>query len=585
MPGQIIPINNLSEIGLIEDTPSVSLPPNAFSDCQNVRFRDGAVRKMRANSDFLTNIGLEGIRLVAHWPAPSGNKFVVIDTISTNTTISVWREDGSQIVQYETTAGEEDSNNWNYTLFNGGFHIILNSTVGTPWYLTDAGDTPTGSSPAQRLPGWASYATQELSSDFVYDGDASNFTITDPRFVAGANIRFTITPRNTANPLRTTVLTVNSDSTGFVGDGTVEGLGTSTISGNTITFTPAASAGGSQVQISIVGDLVSNVTAGVIRAYGNLLVAGNLVENSPSGTRTLTGIIRTSDVAGPGNIPMNWNPFAIGVNTADEFILASTGTIQDMAELQGVLYVYTDSSIHAIQQTQSPIVPFQITPVTESYGCDNTDGVLEVDGKHIVFGSDDVYVFAGHPGSIQSIADGRVRDFFREATDIRILRFNRWDELWFWTPSGQETYIWNYRNNTWTKRSQTSGTVAGTSTQSDLFFGINDGTVYRVDYSSDYLNAYVERRRLTLTPEFDTETLASMALLIDGSDNLTINAVGSNAPGLDVDPTTSPPKDFTIADEYKQDIRVHGRFLNYRMSHNHTSNICLLYTSPSPRDS
>ena len=36
MPTEVLPITNLSEIGLIEETPAVSLPPNAFTDCQNV---------------------------------------------------------------------------------------------------------------------------------------------------------------------------------------------------------------------------------------------------------------------------------------------------------------------------------------------------------------------------------------------------------------------------------------------------------------------------------------------------------------------------------------------------------------------
>ena len=212
-------------------------------------------------------------------------------------------------------------------------------------------------------------------------------------------------------------------------------------------------------------------------------------------------------------------------------------------ELQGVLYVYTDSSIHAIQQTGSPVLPFQITPVTDSYGADNTGSVLEVDGKHIVVGSNDVYVFSGHPGSIQSIADQRVRhrNFFMN-NDVQIIRFNRYDELWFWRPREPEMYIWNYRDDTWTRRLQTTPRAGNMGIDSPVFVNNENDQdeIYMTDSDSytkvdtQPYTAYVERMKMALAPEFDTEMLHSVAFLVSGNGQL---------------------------------------------------NICLLYTSPSPRDS
>ena len=90
------------------------------------------------------------------------------------------------------------------------------------------------------------------------------------------------------------------------------------------------------------------VTAGVIRAYGDFLVAGNLVERGDYriGTETtvtqgviraLPGIIRSSDIAAPGAIPQNWNPFDTASNTADEFVITADGVVQDFAEQQNCL--------------------------------------------------------------------------------------------------------------------------------------------------------------------------------------------------------------------------------------------------------
>ena len=617
MPNEIIPITDIASAGVIQDTPSFALPPNAFSDVQNVRFRDNAVRKMTGEELLLRDIPLENrpstegdIRYVAYWPSPSGARYIVIDDYF----VRVWNLTTNPVQelahQFHPQMTPPNLNrDWQHTLFNGGFHIILNSTVDTPLFIND-------DLIVNDLPGWDSYAVEESVSDFTYDGSSRDVIIEDPLFVEGSNIRITVTPRNPSAPIRTTTFGIDADGN-LTPDGTVVDLGTASLAGTVLTLTPAPVNGGANVRVTTSTEPITSVTAGVIRAYGNLLVAGNLLEDGP-GSRTLTGTIRTSDVAAPGEIPRSWNPFRLGANTADEFTLSATGTIQDLVELQGVLYIYTTNSIHAIQQTGSPVLPFQITPVTDSYGADNTGSVLEVDGKHIVVGSNDVYVFSGHPGSIQSIADQKVRhrNFFNDGREVKIIRFSRYDELWFWSPNGMmpdptnptrmvrdpDMYIWNYRDNTWSRRRQSIPTAGNMGLNSPIFVN-NDNDIFETDSdnytminrdSDDTLvpiayNTYVERLKMALAPEFDTEMLASVAFLVSGNGQLNIQVVGSNnTGGTPPDFTTTSTRFkgglFSIDNDYKQDIREHGRFLNYRMTHD-TKHTCLLYTSPSPRDS
>ena len=104
MPNEILPINNLSEIGLIMDTPSVSLPPNAFSDCQNVRFRDGAIRKFPGETPITFNPPLPDpieIEYVALWRSTGellgGLKYVIVYSASaTLSNIVVYNIAGQQ---------------------------------------------------------------------------------------------------------------------------------------------------------------------------------------------------------------------------------------------------------------------------------------------------------------------------------------------------------------------------------------------------------------------------------------------------------------------------------------------------------
>ena len=179
----------------------------------------------------------------------------------------------------------------------------------------------------------------------------------------------------------------------------------------------------------------------------------------------MPGVIRSSDIAAPGNIPQNWNPFAVGVSTADEFTITSDGVVQELVELQGNMFIYSNSSIAVMSNTGNQAVPLSVRPVTTTYGAATTDAVLEFDGRHIVVGSQDIYSFGGHPGSIKSIADTKIRrEFFNRLNPLAIdltflLQYQQRDEIWICyanesalSDKVNEALIWNYRNNTWTYR-------------------------------------------------------------------------------------------------------------------------------------
>jgi len=561
MPQQIIPVTDLAKAGLVQDAPAVSLPANVFSDVNNVRFSGSAIKRFPSNVDLKT--GLSNVKYVAYWPSTVGDRYVVITDNSTTCTFTVYDSSFNVVsgVGGAYPVGNVTGGTWQHTLFNGGYHIIFNNGNSTPVFLQDDITTVT------QLPGWDSYAVEEKMTSFEHDGSTGAITVKNTVFVAptgGASISVKITalPRNTSLPIRTETVTINA--AGAVSpDATLEGIGTISsinFSNNQFSFTPDTSSGGTVYKVFVTTSPVTAVTCGVLRSYGNLLVAGNLKE---TGGRTLTGTIRTSDVAAPGVIPENWNPFKNGANTADEVTLASTGTIKDMAELQGVLYVYTDSSIHSVQLTNSPLIPFQVSPITDNYGVNNIDGVIEVDGKHIVYGSNDCYVFGGHPGSISSIVDSRVRNFFRSNTIIKVIRFNKHDEIWFWSSSS--IYVFQYRNNVWTKRDLPTGSNAATSTRGDLIYSAPTKLV-GVSGTAFLPNGYIERLRLPVTDEFDTENVSGMILLFDGASKATISFDGTSKVGEAASFSANTPVNFDTTTDYKAEVRFSGRFLNYKIA-------------------
>ena len=287
------------------------------------------------------------------------------------------------------------------------------------------------------------------------------------------------------------------------------------------------------------------------------------------------------------------------------------------------MYVYTNESIHAIQQTGNPTLPFSVRPVSNSYGCQTIDAVQEFDGRHVVVGSNDIYIFQGHPGSITSIADARVRYYFFDdlnetfQQNMFTLLNRRQDEIWICYPSvaqldGQcdKVLIWNYRDNTWTIREQSPMWRAVTApTYEDMSVTtnvVNPNKIRPLCVTSDYVfmadadtyvtagapaagyPSYIERTRLAMTPEFTTENLLSIAMLTEGearaggtaqNPTLDVRVMGTDTPAmfadLSDDATVRVSTQFIIEGldargnmlgDYKVDIREHGRLLNYRIT-------------------
>ena len=86
--------------------------------------------------------------------------------------------------------------------------------------------------------------------------------------------------------------------------------------------------------------------------------------------------------------------------------------------------------------------------------------------------------------------------------------------------------------------------------------------------------AFLERQRLALTPEFDTESVAGMVLLFDGPSKATISYDGTDKVGQSVDYASKPALNFDTTLNYKADVRFNGRFLNYKIT-NQTGEVTL----------
>jgi hypothetical protein len=490
------PIQDLGKGGLNTDVPPMVLPPNVFTDCLNVRFDDESVQTITGETTsrvvpIAPNYGI-------HWRRPDQG----YNIFAKNGTIVRVDSAGNQSTMFNSASSIYNDSDWQGTLFNGGYAIVLNNGKSTPLYCLFG--SPSADTAFLELPGW--------------------------NYISGLT-----------------------------------------------------------------------VTAKVIRSVNYSLVAANLTLNQ-SGTITYApSTIRISVQAAPGAIPTVWEP-GLTTDTADEFELNTTSPILDMQELRGNMFIYSSDSISVL----SIGLQTRVSPYSKSYGILSTDCVIEVDGKHFVVDRNDIYVHNGS-GSIESIADFRIKKYFfsnlnKDAIDkVHVVKnpFNK--EIWINFPKGNstvcnESLIFNYKNNTWTKRTLASVTYSfnGPSNISNQFqYGkevlyMTTNSTQTLVTDDNYLmwngtalanfNSYVEKKKLntgflegstlisSIYPVFDkVPNDSEITITVTGQNNYLEDESFNNSSGRDN--FVFKPNELTNAG-YKVDPRVLGRVLNYKISSN-----------------
>ena len=338
------------------------------------------------------------------------------------------------------------------------------------------------------------------------------------------------------------------------------------------------------------------VTAKVIRSLNYSLIAANLTLTEGGVVTNAPGTIRISVQAPTGNIPQIWQP-GLTTDTADEFELSSTSPILDMLDLRGNMFVYSSDSINVLTIGATT----RVSPYSKSYGILNTDCVVEFDGKHFVVDRNDIYVHNGS-GSIDSIADFRIKRYFfnnlnKAALDkVQVVKNPFYKEIWINYPKGSsvvcnESLIYNYKNNTWTKRTLPSVTwmFNGPSNYSNQYQYGNEvlymttNTTQTLVTDDNYLmwngtalapfESYVEKRKLNTGDTTGSSLISSVYSVFDevlpdsnisiwvkGQNNYIDNIVFDNT-----DLFIAKPSEIN-AQSYKIDPRVNGRVMNFRIS-------------------
>ena len=168
----IIPVRNVGSVGLVSDIPSVLLPPQAWSNCNNVRFDNQSVNKIPGHQEMF-NLTVEP-HVLQYWPRPVTPFYIY------GTSTALFRVDGAGNTSSITRTGANYDTDgiWHSTLYNGGYTVVLNNTIDTPQYITYGTSGAIQETMLQDLPGFPASTSAGVVRSAGYALIAGNLTDT-----------------------------------------------------------------------------------------------------------------------------------------------------------------------------------------------------------------------------------------------------------------------------------------------------------------------------------------------------------------------------------------------------------------------
>ncbi len=212
----------------------------------------------------------------------------------------------------------------------------------------------------------------------------------------------------------------------------------------------------------IAGDWDTTHSAKVVRSYLDYVIMLNVTK----GSTEYPTMVKWSDPVpySPAVTAVTWDPFSTSGIAGENILGQMTSGIRDGLVLGSAFIIYSQDQVWLMEYTGSSLV-FNFRPLFPTGGIFNTNCVVEIEGKHYVFGEDDLYVHDGV--TKQSIADGRVRRavfntlnrtkrkaaFVMHDSVSNLVYFcynTQSDEVkWRNTQFCNQAAIFNYRSNTW----------------------------------------------------------------------------------------------------------------------------------------
>ena len=490
----LIPIDNVGQVGIVKETSPWQLPPNVWSDVNNVKTDEGAIRKLPGYAEVMATCPIAPYLLTQltlgipeFWIVGGLTKIYVYDNTNQSTLLDGGINSSVTTVTVDSTSGFEDVG----TILIGEEQITYTAKTATTFTTCTRGANSTTAAAhsdndtVSRANVWYD-VTRASGGD--YSATASeNWTSTIiggvlvmtngydvPQYWALTNgIPLSTTKMQDLNdwPSLTaldggindavTTITVDSTST-FPSSGRMT-IGSEDIDYTGVTattFTGCTRGANSTSAASHSDDAVVsvNVYCRSMRAFRTFLVGLYVQKAGVNYPR----LVKWSTEASTQSTPTSWNETDSTVD-AGEYELADTkGDILDGLQLRDSFMIYKEDATYSMQFVGVPFI-FSFRQLSPTIGAIAKNCVAEFDGGHAIFGKGNFYINDGQ--RLKPILPQKLKEYvFTQIDGDEVEKsfvaadYGRNEILFCYVSDGSignqcdQAVVWNYITNTFVIR-------------------------------------------------------------------------------------------------------------------------------------
>ena len=431
----LVPIENLGQIGIIKDTPPYNLPPNAWSDGNNVRLLDNGVKKVAGYQEVMATCPFAPYYIHPYLTASGTYYWIAYGS----TDIAVWNgSTWTDVVRQATLQlnGAVSASAATITVDTGAALTAL-ATSGT---LSIGIDTGTAN-----IYEVLTYSSRDTSTGVITLTGTTTYLHPDDAVVTPTGTTSTTDSDYGANTTNRRWTSTN-----------LNGLVVATNGYDTPQMWPLS---GGVPSLSSPFMELRNWPSGTecksIRSFRTFLVGLNWER-----TNEEPRLVKWSTEASYGSPPSTWLESDATLD-AGEYELADTpGDIIDGFPLGDSFIIYKDDSIYIMNYVGTPYI-FSFKLLSPTIGLLAKEAVAEFEGGHFFMGNSDFYVCNGQ--TVTPMLSNKLRrTVFDELNGENYLKcFVAADyvrnEMMACYPAGSSTVvnkalIWNWKDNTFSFR-------------------------------------------------------------------------------------------------------------------------------------
>jgi len=450
----LVPINDLGSIGIIKDVPPYSLPPNAWSNGNNIRFLNNGVKKIRGYTEVMATCPFAPYYILPYEDANGNYYWLAFGTDD----IAVWDNANWTDITRQTTLnldGPVAATDTDITVATGAALTALSATgslkIGTE-ITSDATIISPATEPVNRYETF-NYSGRNTSTGVI--------TLTSP-----ATLQYRHPDDAVVTPtLSTTTVDLDYDANTTSRKWTAtkhNGIVIATNGYDTPQMWPLSSGipNKTHPMMELSNWPSSTNKCSVIRSFRTFLVGLNWDRANPE-----PRLVKWSTESSFYVAPQTWDETDPTLD-AGEYELADTpGEIVDGLPLGDSFIIYKNDSIYIMNYVGTPYI-FSFKLLTPTIGCLTKNAVAEFEGGHFFMGNADFYLNNGQ--TIQPLLPDKLRRAVFDVINAGDTSNPSWkkcfvvadhlhNEMLACYPSDNSTVvnkavIWNWRTGTFSFR-------------------------------------------------------------------------------------------------------------------------------------